>query len=342
MDSEVAFVEDKEGACGGSGKIGGWDGGDAGIGDLEGKGGAGEDLVGTLDAGVFHGISRRPETGGIDETDGDAAEVHDLLEGVAGGAGVGADDGTLVAEKTVQQATFACIRCAEDDGAEPLPEDLALGGGAEEAGKGLADGIEAGEEGRAGGGVDVFVGEIDVGLDVGEEREEGFAEGEDVAAEAALELLGGGGEGEVGLGADKVHDGLGLGEVHLSVEEGAAGEFAGLGETRAGGEEEIEDAAGDEDAAVALDLHNVLAGVAGGSAMDGEEDFVEHAVAVEDAAESLGAERKVWDRGAGVEDAGGNGDGVGAGEAEDSDGAFAEGGGDGGDGGGSRDFRFLI
>ena len=252
-----------------------------------------------------------------------------------------ADDGALITEKTIQQAGFACIRYAEDDGAKPFAEDLALIGGAEEAGDGLADGIEAGEESGAGGGVDVFVGEIDVGLDVGEQAQEGFAKGEDVAAEAALELLSGGAEGEVGLGPNKVHDGLGLGEVHLPIEEGAPGEFAGLGGSCAAGEEEIEDAAGDEDAAVALDLDDVLAGVAGGGAMDREEDFVEDAGAVDDAAEGLGAGWKLRDRGAGVEDIAGYGYGVGAGEAEDGDGAFAESGGYGGDGGGGREGWFL-
>ena len=126
-------------------------------------------------------------------------------------------------------------------------------------------------------------------------------------------MLGGGAEGEVGLGADEVHHGLRLGEVHLAVEEGAAGEFAGLGERGAAGEEEIEDAAGDEDAAVALDLHHVLAGIARGGAMDGEEDLVEHA------GRPSTMRPNCWRRegrsatgSAGAEDVGGDGDGAGA------------------------------
>ena len=56
MDAEVAFVEDEEGAGGMGGQIDGRDGRHAGIDDLDSKGGAGEDVVSALDAGVFHGI----------------------------------------------------------------------------------------------------------------------------------------------------------------------------------------------------------------------------------------------------------------------------------------------
>ncbi len=254
---------------------------------MEGEGGAGEGLAGALDAGVFQEVLGEADAGGVYEEDGDAAEVYGFLEGIASGAGEMADDGALVAEEAVEEAGFAGVGLAEDDGAEAFAKDAALIGGAEEAGDFGAGGFEAGEEGGAGGGVDVFVRKIDVSLDVGKDGKEDLAQGGDVAAEAALELLGGGAEGEIGLGADEVHDGLGLGEVHFAIEEGAAGEFARLGERGAAGEEEIEDAAGDEDAAVALDLNDVLAGVARGGAMDGEEDFVEDAGAIDDAAELL-------------------------------------------------------
>ena len=61
---------------------------------------------------------------------------------------------------------------------------------------------------------------------------------------------------------DEVGDGLGLGEIDAAVEKCAAGEFAGLGQARAGVEGERHDAAHDEGAAVALDFGDVLAGQA--------------------------------------------------------------------------------
>ena len=149
-------------------------------------------------------------------------------------------------------------------------------------------------------------------------------------AEASFELLGGGAEGEVGLGADEVHDGLGLGEVHLAIEECALGEFAGLRGARASGEEELQDAAGDEDAAVAGDLDDVLAGVAGGGAEEGEEDVVDDGGAVEDFAELLEARLTLRGFGFALEDFIRDGDGARAADAEEGDGAFAERGADGG------------
>ncbi len=40
---------------------------------------------------------------------------------------------------------------------------------------------------------------------MGEDGEQGLAQGDDMAAKPAFELLGGGAQGEIGLGADEVH-----------------------------------------------------------------------------------------------------------------------------------------
>lgn len=309
-----------------------WAGGLAGVCHREDEGGAGEHLAGAQDAGVLEEVLGRADACGIDEADGDAAEIDDFLEGVAGGAGEMADDGALVTEEAIEQAGFAGIGRAADDGAQALAEDVALISGAQEPGDLRAGGIDAREELRARRGVDVLVGEIDVGLDVGEDAEEALAQGDDVAAEAAFELLGGGAEGEICLSADEVHDRLGLGEVHFSVEEGAPCEFAGVGEAGAAGEEEIEYAPGDENAAVALNLDDVLAGVAGGCAMEGEQDLIQHLRAIDDAAELLEARGQVRDLVAGTEYVAGDADRVRPAEPEDGDGGLAKGRRDSGNG----------
>ena len=170
--AEVALVEDEQGIGGGRGEDRA-----EGSGDWRSRtiwrmrAARAKTCAGALDAGVFEEIIGGADAGGIDEADGDAAEVDDFLEGVAGGAGEMAYDGALVTEEAVEEAGFAGIGLAEDYGAKALAEDLALVGGAEEAGDFGADGIELGEQGGAGGGVDVFVRKIDVGLDVGEDGE---------------------------------------------------------------------------------------------------------------------------------------------------------------------------
>ena len=78
-----------------------------------------------------------------------------------------------------------------------------------------------------------------------------------------------------GAGADKVGDGLGLGEVEFPGEEGSAGKFAGPGGAAAAGEEVVEDVADDERVAVAGDFEEVFAGGGGGRGVIGENDLVE-------------------------------------------------------------------
>ena len=113
-------------------------------------------------------------------------------------------------------------------------------------------------------------------------------EGGDAATEGSAHLAGGlAGLGE-GLGFDEVADGFCLGEIELAGEEGAFGEFAGLGDAGTEGEgaakEEIEDDGG----AVGCDLNQVVASVGVGSAEEGDYGFVDLLVAffVEDGSEA--------------------------------------------------------
>src|SRR5918992_1015110 len=63
------------------------------------------------------------------------------------------------------------------------------------------------------------------------------------------------------LRVDQVDDGLRLGQIKASVEEGAFGKFPRLSEARPGGDERLEEARHDPDAAMAADLYHILAGV---------------------------------------------------------------------------------
>ncbi len=89
--------------------------------------------------------------------------------------------------------------------------------------------------------------------------------------------------------------GLRLGEVHLAIEEGAPGELPRLRGARAAREQEIENAPGDKDAAMALNLDHILAGVAGRARDGRREHLVEHPAAIGDAAKLLDARRQFGD-----------------------------------------------
>src|SRR4051812_50036035 len=78
-------------------------------------------------------------------------------------------------------------------------------------------------------GRNVFVWEIDVSFDVGEDQHEAVAKCVDAGAERAGELLVGGAEGEFGAGMNQVDNGFGLRKVDAAVEKGAAGGLAPVG-----------------------------------------------------------------------------------------------------------------
>ncbi len=319
MGGEIGFVPDPE-------RLVGWSGGEEiGVGGIGGGGeieeaedeiGAEGSLVTASDALGLDEIGGVAESGGVDEDDGQAADVGGFLDGIAGGAGDGRDDGAIESEQLVEQAGFAGIGTAEEDSAGAFAEESAFGGGpGQELGE-VAGGIEASEQGDTGFRIDVFVGKIDVGFDMGEDEEEIVAEGMDALGEMTGELGMGGVQGELGAGVDEVDHGFGLGEVESAVEEGAPGEFAGFGEGCTGAEEGVEDLTGDEGTAVATDLDGILAGVGTRGAEDGEEDFIDATVigvdvAVMDGVGGGGGGKR--GRGAtGLEAAVGDGEGLGA------------------------------
>ena len=171
----------------------------------------------------------------------------------------------------------------------------------------------------------LFIDEIDAGLDAGEEGGDFFGGGGDPLVEVAGAEGGRGTElGFVG-GVDGGGDTFCLGEVDFSVEEGAGGEFAGVGE--AGGDvliasvcEELVQEGLEEGGGVGeVEFGDVFAGEAVGGAK--EEEGGEFGVGVEegdcegamhtDGFESVGCC-------VGGEDGMGEGPGVGTAEAEDS------------------------
>lgn len=112
MEAEIGFVEDEDAAVGDgirqvqalscAGRL-------AGIDDFDDEVGAVEFALGALDADALDVVMGLAQAGGIDQAERDAVNLDDFLNGVAGGAGGGADDGTLKAEEGIEQAAFANV-----------------------------------------------------------------------------------------------------------------------------------------------------------------------------------------------------------------------------------------
>ena len=130
---------------------------------------------------------------------------------------------------------------ADDGGADAAAEDLAFVGGAQQFIHEADAAFEAGDELVPGVGRDVFLGEINVRLDVGQRLDHVIAQLVDALGELAGELFVGGAQGQLGARMDQVGHGLGLREVDAPVEEGAPGELARLGQARAVGQHRIQD-----------------------------------------------------------------------------------------------------
>src|SRR5258708_27615933 len=92
--------------------------------------------------------------------------------------------------------------------------------------------------------------------------------------ERAFELLGGDFGLIKSLRVNQVADGFCLGEINASVEKGAHGEFAGLGEASAASESEFNNMAKDHGRSVGGDFDDVVGGIGMRLGEVGDYDFV--------------------------------------------------------------------
>ena len=124
-------------------------------------------------------------------------------------------------------------------------------------------------------GVDILVGVVQHGVEVGHHIHKAAVDllhplGEG-AGELPRRLPGGLGS----LGVDEVHDGLGLGQVQTAVEEGPPGKLPGAGLAGPPGKEGLQGQGVDLGGAVALELGGLLPGVAGSGGGPGAQDLVD-------------------------------------------------------------------
>ncbi len=126
----------------------------------------------------------------------------------------------------------------------------------------------------------ILIGKIDGHLDQGAHLEETTADGIDPAIQRPGQLLLGEIDAFSGLGGENVDHRLGLGQIDAAIEEGPLGEFAGGGENGAAGENEFEDTLENQEAAVAMDLDDIFAGIGVGRGHKDGEDFIDDLAAI--------------------------------------------------------------
>ena len=305
-----------------------------GVEDEENDVGFGHGFAGFGDAEGFDLVGSQAQAGGVDEFDGDAFERDAFGDEVAGGAGRGGDDGPVALDETVEKRRLTGVGAAYDGQAEAFADDAAVGEGLFERLEGGLDGLNLGDDLVVWEEVDlvwiVFGGEVDAGFEGGDEVCKLLFYWEDEAGEGACEMLGGDAGLVEGRGLNEVVDGFGLGEVEAAGEEGALGEFAGFGESGAGGNALAEEMVEQDGGAVGGDFDYVFGGVGVGGLEPGDDGLVESlACAIKDFPEAgLGGGEGVAE----LEERFGEGAGVGTGEPDDTDAAASGRGGDGDDG----------
>src|SRR6266581_9778471 len=101
-----------------------------------------------------------------------------------------------------------------------------------------------------------------------QERDQFIADLSDLIAKSAFELLRGRTQREICASTNQIDHGLGLGEVHFSVQERALSEFTGPRRSRPCPQAGFQNFRGNERATVTTDLDQIFTGVTRGCAMD--------------------------------------------------------------------------
>ncbi len=128
---------------------------------------------------------------------------------------------------------------------------------------------------RVGNDRDVVFGEVDAGFHDGDQVNQFLLDGLQPLRQRAFELARRDLRLVERLRIDEVAHGFGLGEVDASVEEGAHGELAGLGEARAAGQRHFHDVTQHDGRAVAGDLDYIIGGVGVRLGEKGDDNFVD-------------------------------------------------------------------
>ena len=228
-----------------------------------------------FDTHALDGVVGLAYAGGVDEAIGDALQVDDVFDGIAGSAVYVGDEGALFAQEGVEEGRFAGVGLADDDGGYSVLDGVTA---AERVGQAGDDGFDVtGQlvELSAIGKLYFFFAEIQFEFNKGDELQQVCPQVGQLTAETAAHLVHGYAMSGGRTGGDEIGYGFGLREVETAVGKGTSGKFAGGGSATATVYEGLYDVLGDVGRAVAGYLDRVLSGIGVRGTEERDNDLVE-------------------------------------------------------------------
>ena len=219
-------------------------------------------LPGRLDADALHRVVGIPDARRVRQPQRHPGHHDGLLHHVSGGTCVLGDDGALAPREQIHQSGLSRVGPAGNHRDKALPVHAAPIKALEQLLQGflpLADALQKRGFLHLG---HVLLGEVRPGRQVGSLLQQPLFDGLDFPGQHPGAPRQGGFPGLLPAGGDKAHHRLGLGQVHLAVEEGPAGELPRPGGSGPGIQHQLEQALCHVQPPVAGELHHVLTGVA--------------------------------------------------------------------------------
>ncbi len=213
-----------------------------------------------LDADLLHRVGRVTQARSIDDVQRNAFDLDRLAQGVPRRAGDLGDDRPLLAGKLVQQAGLAHIRLAHQHHVEAAAQQGALPRAVEHAFELRAQFRQPRQRACLLQEFDLFLGKIQRRLDQHAQVDQAVANAVDLLGKTARQRSHRRARRSGGRGLDQVGHAFGLREVQLAVQEGTAGEFTRLRQSRAELQAALQQQLHDHRAAMPLQLDDILAG----------------------------------------------------------------------------------
>ena len=239
---------------------------------------------GALDADALDGILSLAQARGVDDVQRNAFDLYRLAQGIARGAGDLGDDGAVFAGELVQQAGLADVGLTHQHHVQATAQQCALARAIENVLQLLTDGVESRQRARLLEKLDLLFREIEGGFDqhaqINQRIDNAVNLFRESARKRAQRRARGGGGGRL----DEISNALGLGQIELAIEKGAARELARLGQAGAQLQTALEQHLHDDRAAMALQLEHVFTSEGRGGGKVERDALVErHPVSIKEA-----------------------------------------------------------
>ena len=236
--------------------------------------GARQRVVRAAHALAFHHVHGLPQARRVQQADGNTAHVDELLQHVACRAWDRGHNRPIRLRQRIHEAGLAHIGTSDQNGRDAFANDASFLRRPDELPNPIPGCKDALGQVLRGNECDAFVREVDAGFDFNQQAYQAFAQTPELLRKGSAELFQCDPETGLGTGRNQVHHGLGLCEIEPAVQKGTLGELPRLRQSRAAQEKGLQTEPKDEWPPVALELDDVLAGVAAGCLHDGRQDFV--------------------------------------------------------------------